>query len=135
MDIQLLAFLLLVGRGVSDAFIVMVIRRQWKIRKTKTHPRIMQVRRVLSLLAILIFVGNIYPLLLDAFTLFNPGIRTSQTVNLVGTFYTLGNSFTFMIASILIWLLYKLADVVIEVAEMIAGQPLREPVDAGKAKK
>lgn len=77
-------------------------------------------------MAILVFIGNLYPLWLDLYTLFNPGIRTSQNVNLVGVAYSLDNSWTFMIASILIWTLYKLADVVLDVAELIAGQPLRE---------
>lgn len=126
MNIQLLAFLLLIGRLISEGFIIAVLRRQWKLRKTKTHPRLLKMRRVLTLLAILVFIGNLYPLWLDLYTLFNPGIRTSQNVNLVGVAYSLDNSWTFMIASILIWTLYKLADVVLDVAELIAGQPLRE---------
>lgn len=125
MDIQLLAMLLLAGRLVSDGFIIAVLRRQWKLRKTRTHPRLMKMRHVLTLLAVLVFVGNIYPLVLDAYTLIDAGVRTSQTVNLVGVFYSLDNNLTFMFASILIWTLYKLSDVVIEVAELIAGQPLR----------
>lgn len=129
MDIQLLAFLLLVGRLVSELFIIAVLRRQWKIRKTRTHPRLMQMRRVLTMLAVLVFLGNLYPLWLDLYTLFNPEIRTSGSVNLVGVIYSLDNSWTFMIASILIWTLYKLADVVIEVAELIAGRPLRDSAD------
>ncbi len=127
MDIVLLAFLLLIGRVVSEIFIVLVLKRQWQIRKTRTHPRLMQMRKVLSLLAILVFIGNLYPLWLDLYTLFNPGIRTSQTVNAAGVAYSLDNNLTFMFASILIWTLYKLADIVIEVAELIAGQSLTEP--------
>lgn len=128
MNIQLLAFLLLIGRLVSDIFIILVLRRQWRIRKIPTHPRLSNLRRVLTLLATLVFIGNIYPLVLDALTLAYPGIRTSPTVNLVGVFYTLGNSFTFMFASILIWCLYKLADVAIDVGELIAGNPPKEVV-------
>lgn len=124
MDIQLLAFILLMGRLISEIFIILVIRKQWKIRKAPIHPKLRGLRKVLTLLAVLVFVGNIYPLLLDAFTLFLPGIRTSQTVNLVGTFYSLDNSITFMLASILIWTLYKLSDVVIEVAELISGKAI-----------
>lgn len=127
MDIQLLAFLLLIGRIISELFITMVLIRQWQIRKTKTHPRLMQMRKVLVLLAALVFIGNLYPLWLDFYTLFYPGVRTTQTVNPVGVIYSLDNNLTFMFASILIWTLYKLADVVIEVAELIAGQPLRTP--------
>lgn len=125
MDIQVLASLLLAGRLVSETFIVFVLIRQWKLRKTKTHPRLMQMRRVLTLLAVLVFVGNLYPLLLDAVTLADATIRTTRTVNLVGVIYSLDNNITFMFASILIWTLYKLADVVLDVAELIAGQPLR----------
>lgn len=119
MDIQILAFILLMGRLISEGFIIAVIRKQWKIRKAPIHPKLRGLRRVLTLLAILVFVGNLYPLFLDAYTLFAPGIRTSQTVNLVGTFYSLDNSITFMLASILIWTLYKLSDVVIEVNKVI----------------
>lgn len=122
MDIQILASILLVARLISEYFIIQVLRRQWRIRKTQVHPRLQKIRGVLSLLAVLVFIGNIYPLLLDAYTLFYPGIRTSQTINLVGTAYSLDNSLTFMFASILIWTLYKLSDMVIEVAELLAGQ-------------
>lgn len=134
MNIQTLAFLLLIGRLVSITFNVLVLRRQWKLRKIPTHPRLMQIRRVLTALAVIIFIGNIYPMLLDLFTLFYPGVRTSQTVNLVGTFYSLDNNLTFMFASIFIWVLYKLADVAIEVGELIAGNPPKEVVVKPKKK-
>lgn len=123
MNIQLLAFLLLIGRTISITFNILVLRRQWKIRKIPTHPRLLNIRRVLSLLAILILIGNLYPLFLDIYTLFYPGIRSTQNVNLVGVFYSLDNNLTFLFASILIWALYKLADIAIEVGELIAGDP------------
>lgn len=129
MDIIPLASILLVGRLISEAFITNVLWRQWKIRKTKTHPRLQQMRKVLALLAILVFVGNLYPMGLDLVTLFDPSIRTSQHVNLQGVLYTLDNNFTFMFASILIWVLYKLSDIVIEVAELIGAKPLRSSND------
>lgn len=129
MDIQLLAALLLAGRLVSDGFIIAVLRKQWKLRKTKTHPKLIAIRRVLTLLAVLVFLGNIYPLLLDAYTLYNAEVRSSRDVNLVGVFYAIDNNLTFMFASILIWTLYKLSDTVIEVAELIAGKPLITPQD------
>lgn len=132
MDIQVLASLLLIGRLVSETFIIFVLRRQWQIRKSKTHPRLMQMRRVLTLLAILVFIGNLYPLFLDLYTLFYPGIRTSSTVNLVGTIYSLDNNLTFMFASILIWTLYKLADVVIEVAELIGPEKVKDSIHKQK---
>lgn len=132
MDIVPLAFILLVGRLISEAFIINVLIRQWKIRKTRTHPRLQQMRKVLALLAALVFLGNIYPLLLDAITLVMPEIRTSQHVNLQGVFYTLDNNLTFMFASILIWVLYKLSDIVIEVAELIGAKPLRSSADDKK---
>jgi hypothetical protein len=126
MDIQLLAFLLLTGRLISEGFIVAVLRKQWKLRRTRTHPRLVSIRRVLTLLAVLVFVGNLYPLLLDAYTLIDASVRTSGTVNFVGVIYSLDNNLTFMFASILIWTLYKLSDTVIEVAELIAGGPIKD---------
>lgn len=126
MNIQLLAFLLLIGRLISDVFIILVLKKQWRIRKLHTHPRLAQIRRVLTLLAVLVFIGNIYPLMLDAWTLFYPGIRTTPTVNPVGVFYSLDNNLTFMFASILIWGLYKISDVAIDVGELIAGNPPKE---------
>lgn len=127
MDIQLLAALLLIGRLVSEYFIVRVLIKQWKIRNTKTHPRLLAMRRVLSLLAILVFVGNLYPLWLDIYTLFiDTELRTSQTVGLYSVVYSLDNNLTFVIASILIWVLYKLADVVIEVADLISPSKKRK---------
>lgn len=124
MDIQLLAFILLLGRLISEGFIIAVIRKQWKVRKAPLHPKLRGLRKVLTLLAVLVFVGNIYPLLLDAYTLLHPDVRSIGTVNLVGTFYSLDNSLAFMLASVLIWTLYKLSDVVIEVAELISGKPI-----------
>lgn len=127
MDIQLLATLLLIGRLISEGFIIAVLRKQWRIRKSPIHPRLRNLRKVLTLLAVLVFLGNLYPLMLDFYTLIDSGVRTSQTVNLVGVFYSLDNNLTFMFASILIWTLYKLSDVVIEVAELITGRSIEVP--------
>lgn len=124
MNIQLLAGLLLLGRLISEFFIIMVLRRQWQIRNTKIHPRLVKMRYVLTSLAVLVFVGNLYPLWLDAYTLYDSTVRTSQVINLKGVLYSLDNNITFMVASILIWTLYKLGDVVIEVAEL-AGTKIR----------
>lgn len=127
MDIQLLAFLLLIGRLISEGFIIAVLRKQWKIRNSPIHPRLKGLRKVLTLLAVLVFIGNLYPLGLDLYTLFDASIRTSPNANIVGVIYSLDNNLTFMFASILIWTLYKLSDVVIEVAELITGGKIEIP--------
>lgn len=129
MDIKLLAFILLIGRLVSNGFIIAVLRKQYRLRDTRTHPRLKPIRRVLTLLALLVFVGNIYPLILDAATLFYPGIRTSSHVNPAGAFYAISTNLTFMFASILIWTLYKLSDTVIEVAELLTGVAIKDLSD------
>lgn len=126
MNIQTLATLLLIGRLISDAFIIAVLRKQWRIRKLPTHPRLAQIRRVLTLLAVLVFIGNLYPLFLDAFTLVDATVRSTRNVNLVGVIYSLDNNLTFMFASVLIWGLYKISDVAIDVGELIAGDPPKE---------
>lgn len=128
MNIQTLALLLLIGQLISEIFIISVLRRQWQIRKSRTHPRLIQIRRVLMLLALLVFLGNLYPMALDAIKLFYPGVRTTQTINPAGAFYAISTNLTFMFASILIWLLYKLADVVIEVAELIGIDKVKDSI-------
>lgn len=127
MNIVTLAALLLVGRLISDFFITLVLLKQWRLRKTKTHPKLMAIRKVLSLLAIAVFIGNLYPLYLDLYTLFDPAVRTAQTINLKGVLYSLDNNLTFMFASILIYTLYRLADTVIEIAELL-GVSAAKPV-------
>lgn len=134
MNIQTLALILLAGRAIAITFNILVLVRQWKIRKIPTHPRIMKIRRVLSALAIVVFIANLYPLWLDVVTLWDPGIRTSQVVNLKGVIYSLDNNLGFMFASIFIWALYKLADVAIDVGELIAGNPPKEVVVKPKKK-
>lgn len=128
MNIQTLALLLLIGQLISEIFIISVLRRQWQIRKSRTHPRLIQIRRVLMLLALLVFLGNLYPMALDAIKLFYPGVRTTQTINPAGAFYAISTNLTFMFASILIWVLYKLADVVIEVAELIGIDKVKDSI-------
>lgn len=132
MDIQLLAILLLIGRLISEGFIIAVLRKQWKIRNSPIHPRLKNLRKVLTLLAILVFIGNLYPLGLDLVTLFDATVRTTRDVNIVGVIYALDNNLTFMFAAILIWTLYKLSDVVIEVAELITGRSIDIPKNEKK---
>lgn len=126
MSISTLAFLLLIGRAISIVFNVLVLRRQWKIRKIPTHPRLQKMRVVLSLLAVVVFTANLYPAWLDIVTLFDPGVRSTPIINLKGVIYSLDNNLGFMFASIFIWVLYKLADVAIDVGELIAGNPPKE---------
>ena len=92
MNIQTLALILLAGRAIAITFNILVLRRQWKIRKIPTHPRIEKIRKVLSALAVVVFIANLYPLWLDIVTLWDPGIRTSQYINLKGLFYPLDNN-------------------------------------------
>ena len=134
MNIQTLALILLAGRAIAITFNILVLRRQWKIRKIPTHPRNEKIRKVLSALAVVVFIANLYPLWLDIVTLWDPGIRTSQYINLKGVFYPLDNNLGFMFASIFIWALYKLADVAIDVGELIAGNPPKEVVVKPKKK-
>lgn len=120
MNLKLLVILLTFGRIASIVFNILVLKRQLKLRKKKTHPRLMKYRQVLMTLAFIIFLGNIYPLFLDLATL--AGVFTQrgpETVNWSLSIYSLDNNLTFLVASILIWVLYKLADTVIEIAELI----------------
>lgn len=122
MEVQILAAVLIIGRIITMGFILAVIRKQWRIRHSPIHPRLKNLRKALTLLAVLVFAGSIYPLLLDTAALLCPSIVLANDVDMFGAVYALDNNATFMLSAILIWTLYRLSDVVIEAAELVTGK-------------
>lgn len=136
MDIKTLAFILLVGRIIALCFNVAVLRRQLRLRKEpKTLPILMKYRKIFFALNITILVVHIYPFTLDILTLFVDTGR-NPTASIVGSIYGIDNNFGFLVASILIWMLYKISDTIIDLAQILAqkspkgklAQKLHEPI-------
>lgn len=109
MDIKTLAVLLLFGHLVSSAFIILVLRKQFKLFKVSIDPSIKVFRRVLFFLSMAILFGNVIPIIVDTATIFDAIVRSSHHVNTVGVFYSAANMITAVLSSLLVWTLYLLA--------------------------
>lgn len=116
MDIKTLAVMLLIGKIIAEIFIFLVLYKQWGLRLKAIHPKLRHYRIVLSALALVIAIGVFIPMVVDILTLFHAVNRPVTTATAV---YALANSITFAVASILIWTLYKLSSVVIEIDELV----------------
>lgn len=119
-DIETIALLLLIGRLISVTFILLVLHRQYRLfgtqidfelvpNLTKYQRRnVYRIRRILFALSVIIFLGNLIPIAIDALTLF---VETGRPAILrpVSVMYAFSNSLTAMFSAIMIWTLYKIA--------------------------
>ena len=122
LDIKTIALCLLIARLISVTFIVMVLVRQYRLFGlpidfslvpgiSKLEKRsVYRLRRVLFTLSVVIFLGNMIPILIDSLTLF---VETSRPSNLhtISIMYAFSNSLTAMFSAIMIWLLYRVAGI------------------------
>lgn len=122
LDIKTIALCLLIARLISVTFIVLVLVRQYRLFGlpidfslvpgiSKLEKRsVYRLRRVLFTLSVVIFLGNMIPILIDCLTLF---IETSRPahVHTISIMYAFSNSLTAMFSAIMIWLLYRVAGI------------------------
>lgn len=109
MDIKTLAWCLLVGQLGSAIFMFAVIHRQIRLFGMRVQADIIWFRRVLFGLAMVIFLGNTVPLIVDVLTVMDLVTRSAKHINTVGLYYTASNTLVAFFSSVLIWLLYRLA--------------------------
>lgn len=121
-DIQTIAFLLLLGRLVSVSFILVVLYRQYKLFGTQIdfalvpnlsrmqRKNVYTIRRILFALSVIILIGNLAPIVIDVITLF---AETDRPANLrpISIIYAFSNSFTAMFSAAMIWTLYRVAGI------------------------
>lgn len=121
-SIQIIAFILLVARLISVAFIVSVIIKQVKVfgkpidfsiapyLNKLQRKNVYRVRRVLFILAVIIMVGNMVPILIDYVTLVTDNaVGRTANVKPISVAYAFSNALTAMFSAVMIWALYKLA--------------------------
>lgn len=124
LSIQTIAVILLIARLISVGFILFVLRLQWKLFKSKIdfslvpnldhyqQTTVYRIRRVLFVLAVIIFLGNMIPILIDAITIFSHNsLGRTQSIRPISVAYAVSNAFTAMFSAIMIWTLYKLAGI------------------------
>ena len=122
LDIKTIALCLLIARLISVTFIVMVLVRQYRLFGlpidfslvpgiSKLEKRsVYRLRRVLFTLSVVIFLGNMIPILIDSLTLFVETSRSAH-VHTISIMYAFSNSLTAMFSAIMIWLLYRVAGI------------------------
>lgn len=120
-DLQLIAFFLLIARIISVIFICLVIRKQaglfGKTLDIEAVPYLTRlqirnvylIRRVLFILSLVILAGNLVPIVIDAITLFNNDLGRPTNLRAISIAYAFSNALTAMVSAIMIWTLYKLA--------------------------
>ncbi len=109
MDLRLLSGLLLFGQIVSLVLIFLVLRTQRRVSKTAQNPELNGLRRVLFGLSLVIFVGNIIPIIINVLTLAEVIVRSTKTINLVGITYSVSNTLVAVASSVLVFMIYRLA--------------------------
>lgn len=102
-DINLIAWILLVGRIVSSSFVIAVVRMQLPYLRENADPKLQPMRKLLLVLMLTFLLGNTFPIALDIATLF--GFRAGWTVIV----YAFFNDFTILVASVMFWVMYKIA--------------------------
>lgn len=109
MDIKIYAAILLILRIASLYFIGAVLKRQLELFKLFIDKEIRTYRRILFVLAVAIFIGNLIPGLIDILTITSTLTRSSQTINGVGLVYSSAWAATSLLSSVLIWWLYRMS--------------------------
>jgi uncharacterized BrkB/YihY/UPF0761 family membrane protein len=108
MTIEQYAFTLLITHLASMVFIFNVLKRQWRLMKQPIPSYVKRYRYTLFILSLVIFAGNIVPIIIDALTLFIE-VGRPDTVKLVSLLYAYSNAITAVVSAYLIWTLYRLA--------------------------
>lgn len=110
MDIKDLALILLIGRTVAVFFMSLVIKKQLFLLRFPVPPEVRKFRTILTALSVSLLLVNVLPIVLDLLTIFSTNnlTRTARP-GIVGITYTLDNCLGAVIASILVWMLYRLA--------------------------
>ena len=119
MDIKDLSAILLVGQIISVGFIFSVLRLQFGLFKTTIQHDLVAIRRVLFHLAMVIFLGNLIPIVINALTITGAIYRPvlHGRLNFPAIIYTSSNTGVAVASALLIWLLYRMASKVLVIVD------------------
>lgn len=112
MSIQALAFMLLIGHILSLIFIILVIKKQWRLLKLPVaggdSETVRHFRRMFFFLSLAIVAGNVIPVIIDTLTLFVETGRPAQ-LKPISVAYAFSNMTTAVVSAFLIWMMYRIA--------------------------
>ena len=109
MSIKLLAAIVLGGQLTSVILMGFVIRRQLELFKLSIEKEVRTFRKILFLLALVAFLGNLVPTTISILTLTGHITRSTQTVNAASAIYSITNTLVASTSAMLIASLYRLA--------------------------
>lgn len=109
MSIKLLAAIVLGGQLTSVILMGFVIRRQLELFKFPIEKEVRLFRRILFMLALVAFLGNLVPTTISILTLTGHITRSTQTVNAASAIYSITNTLVASTSAMLIASLYRLA--------------------------
>lgn len=128
MDIKTVALILLLGRLVSVAFMMLVVRRQRALSKIPVNPQLKPLRKTLNRLSLAVLVGNIIPIVLDASTIIAAdSLKREDSPSVIGVSYAFSNCITSAISAYLIWTLYKQAEKTVLIVDQLTEDALKKP--------
>jgi hypothetical protein len=105
-SIQLLALFLLLERVVSVTFMSMVVRKQYRLFKFHIDTGLVAFRKVMFAMSVVFLLSNVIPIIVDVFYAF---IDIPQHADPILKVYTFSNATAAMVASIFLWLIYRIA--------------------------
>lgn len=118
-SIQSLAIILMVAHVIADIFMGRVLFRQYGLFAVKfddlgVENRLSQdiknFRRTLFTLSVIVFAGNIVPVVVDAITVFSDNaLHRNPEVPLISIIYAVSNALVAIISAYLIFTLYRIA--------------------------
>lgn len=108
MNIKILAAVLLLEHVISGIFIGLVILKQRMLLRAPITNSLKKFRMRLLYLSIVIFIGNLIPILIDTLTIF-ADLRGRPAPHPIGIAYAVSNATTAIVSSILIWGVYRIA--------------------------
>lgn len=128
LSIQVLATILLFARVGSQYYIYKVLKQQHALLKAPLNPVLMPIsktlirfRRVLFGLSIVIFLGNIVPMIIDIISMLGIDQGRPANVRPISLAYAFSNALVAFVSSYLIHTLYRLAAADSDItAELIA---------------
>lgn len=107
-DVKVLAATLLLGHVLALVVVVLVLSRQIKILRGKPDPTLQIGRLVLLALAVVIGLGNLVPIAIDAAVIL--GSVTRAKPSHLGVLYALSNVFTLILSASAVLALYVIAE-------------------------
>ncbi|HJQ08007.1 MAG TPA: hypothetical protein VJ836_00835 [Candidatus Saccharimonadales bacterium] len=108
MDVKTLALLLLIGRVLSLVALVVVLRKQIRIFRSKPDPKLRAGRIVMLSFVLIILAGNLVPIGLDIAVLMDEIKR--NTPSIAGIAYALSSNLNSLFLSYALLALYIIAE-------------------------